>query len=61
MVREKAKRLIDRCPHVDKPYYAKGMCNRCYHLFGRPNISQCVHAEPRMNFAKNLCYECYQQ
>lgn len=28
------KRLkhVTNCPHYDKPHYAKGMCNYCYHM-----------------------------
>lgn len=31
----KNKRIISRCPHTSQKYYAKGMCKKCYHNFGR--------------------------
>ena len=55
------KYIIDKCPHTTRKYYAKGMCNHCYHHFGRPNLAtKCIHKD-RMNFAKNMCLGCYQK
>ena len=42
--KQRAKRIIDKCAHVDRPYYAKGMCNHCYHAYGRTSLaSNCPH------------------
>ena len=57
---EEAKFVIDRCPHTERKYYAKGMCTNCYHNSGRPNkATNCIH-KYSMNFAKGLCQSCYQ-
>ena len=56
-----AKYKIDQCPHVNRPYYAKGRCKQCYSHHGRPNLaSACVH-KTRVSFAKKMCLPCYQQ
>jgi len=42
-------------------HYAKGMCNHCYHLFGRKNAglaTNCEHKD-RNNYCKGLCMNCY--
>ncbi len=42
MVKEVNKnkdKLINKCEHKDKPYYAKGYCVSCYHAKGRTNLS----------------------
>jgi hypothetical protein len=26
---------ILKCPHLNQKHYAKGMCNHCYHKYGR--------------------------
>jgi len=26
---------VNMCGHVDKPHYAKNLCNKCYHKYGR--------------------------
>lgn len=51
--------VINRCPHVSRKYYAKGMCNLCYLSFGRSSLStKCAHPT-RMNYALKMCLECY--
>ena len=40
-------------------HYAKGMCNRCYHIYGRKKLAtQCEHRD-KMDYAKGLCQKCY--
>ena len=53
------RKAITRCPHTEQVHYAKGMCNHCYHLYGRLKMAdQCEHTD-RMNYAKGLCQSCY--
>ncbi|CAG9333772.1 unnamed protein product [Blepharisma stoltei] len=35
--KKKHKKLmrVTACPHVNKKHYARGMCNMCYHRYGR--------------------------
>ena len=57
--KDSQKYVINKCPHVDKKFYAKGMCNHCYHHYGRPfTATKCIHKD-RMSFAKGLCLQCY--
>ena len=51
--------LINRCPHLSRKYYAKGMCNLCYLSFGRVSLSTACAHPTRMNYALNMCLECY--
>ena len=56
--RKKGK--ITNCPHTDLPVYAMGMCNHCYHKYGRNNLAtECKHAGVRLNYAKGKCQNCY--
>ena len=53
------KRENTRCPHKDAKHYAKGMCNHCYHLYGRSSLAtKCEHKD-RMVYAKGQCQNCY--
>lgn len=46
---------ITRCQHTSLRHYAKGMCNHCYHLYGRHKLATaCPHTD-KMNYAKNMC------
>jgi hypothetical protein len=50
---------IFRCPHTSLKHYAKGMCNHCYHNFGRTSLAtNCTHKD-RFTYAKGLCQPCY--
>ena len=50
---------IHNCPHTTKKHFAKGMCNHCYHRFGRQGYAtNCKHSE-RMSYAKGKCQNCY--
>jgi hypothetical protein len=50
---------ITNCPHKHLKHFAKGMCNHCYHRFGRGgNATNCVHTD-RRNYAKGMCQNCY--
>ena len=57
--RARKKREITRCPHTHMQHYAKGMCNHCYHVYGRNGkATKCEHTD-RNNYAKGLCQNCY--
>ena len=52
-------RKITNCHHKDRKHYAKGMCNYCYHKYGRSNkASACLHTD-KVVYAKGLCHLCY--
>jgi hypothetical protein len=51
--------IVDRCPHVNLKHYAKGMCNHCYHKYGRDKLAEiCGHSD-RPAYAKGKCQKCY--
>ena len=57
--RIRKKHVITRCPHTEQDHYAKGMCNHCYHLYGRSTLAtKCPHTE-KLTYAKGLCQNCY--
>ena len=46
---------VDKCPHLDRPHYSKGMCIKCYKKFGRTKLAtKCEHTE-RSQYAKGQC------
>ena len=50
---------VTNCEHKDRKYYAKGMCNHCYHAYGRTKkATACKHPD-RMAYALNKCMSCY--
>ena len=54
------KGMITNCQHTDLPVYAMGMCNHCYHKYGRNNYAtECKHAGERLAYAKGKCQNCY--
>jgi len=55
----KTKRIISKCPHTSLKYYAKGMCKKCYHSFGREKKAYvCGHSNKPL-YAKGFCKQCY--
>ena len=53
------RQTITRCPHVNSKHYARGMCNHCYHMYGRSKLAtKCEHAY-RLIYAKGMCQNCY--
>ena len=55
----RSKKTVTRCPHTEMKHYAKGMCNHCYHLYGRSSLAtKCPHKE-KMIYAKGMCQNCY--
>ena len=61
--------VILNCPHRNAKHYAKvtlllfmdlqGMCNHCYHKYGRnSNATSCRHTD-RLVYAKGKCQNCY--
>ena len=52
---------ITNCKHTDAQHYTKGMCNHCYHQYGRKaagNATKCPHTD-RINYCKGMCMNCY--
>mmetsp|Transcript_66624 Transcript_66624/g.77318 ORF Transcript_66624/g.77318 Transcript_66624/m.77318 type:complete len:235 (+) Transcript_66624:44-748(+) len=54
---KKIKKKRNTCGHHDKKHYAKGMCNGCYHKYGR--ISKPTLCDHELLYAKGLCQKCY--
>jgi len=51
--------IITKCPHTNLKHFAKGMCNHCYHRYGRKSmVTSCEHRD-RRNYAKGKCQNCY--
>lgn len=49
------------CVHPNRPMYAKGKCNYCYHKFSRNSpATECPHTE-KFAYCRNRCMACYQQ
>ena len=47
---------VTNCEHTDLPVYAMGMCNHCYHKYGRSRTAtDCPHAGQRLVYAKGKC------
>ena len=56
--RKKGK--VTACPHKNSALYAMGMCNHCYHKYGRKGMAtDCIHANERPMYAKGKCQSCY--
>ena len=54
------KGVVTNCQHTDLPLYALGMCNHCYHKYGRTGLAtDCNHAGQRKVYAKGKCQSCY--
>ena len=54
------KGMVTNCEHTDLPVYAMGMCNHCYHKYGRSRTAtDCPHAGQRLVYAKGKCQNCY--
>jgi C4-type Zn-finger protein len=50
---------VIKCPHKNQKHYAKGMCNHCYHKYGRNSYADaCPHTD-RLVYAKGKCQNCY--
>ena len=56
--RKKGK--VTKCAHTNLPLYAMGMCNHCYHKYGRNALAtECAHAGVKPVYAKGKCQSCY--
>lgn len=54
-----SKREITKCSHVERVFYAKGMCKNCYHAMGREKKTDaCPHVD-RPKYAHGVCKNCY--
>jgi hypothetical protein len=54
---EKTKKvkINTRCPHKEMKHYAKGMCNHCYHVYGRKKMAySCPHTD-LLVYARGMC------
>ena len=50
---------MTNCKHLDRKHYARGMCNYCYHVYGRDKMAtNCPH-QTDFNYAKGMCHSCY--
>ena len=55
----KAPVTVTKCRHVEAKHYARGMCNSCYHSYGRSNrATNCEHTHKQV-YARGLCQQCY--
>ncbi|KAM3140525.1 hypothetical protein pb186bvf_007337 [Paramecium bursaria] len=54
---KKISKRVNECGHSDKEHYAKGMCNNCYHKFGR-NKKPWICGHEKL-YAQGLCQNCY--
>lgn len=50
-------RHVNKCGHPERKHYAKGLCNYCYHKFGRTGKPK--YCEHDVVYAKGLCQKCY--
>lgn len=58
--KEKRKpKQVYACPHTDKPFYAKGFCQACYHSHGRTKLANNCDHRDKPNHALGLCKNCY--
>ena len=53
--RPKPSQKIDRCPHTEAKYYAKGMCSKCYLSYGRNRLATACPHKDRMFYALSMC------
>ena len=50
---------VTKCRHKTAKHYARGMCNSCYHSYGRTvRASKCEHTDKQV-YARGLCQQCY--
>ena len=50
---------VTKCRHTTAKHYARGMCNSCYHSYGRTvRASNCEHTDKQV-YARGLCQQCY--
>ena len=54
---QRKKKEITNCEHVDRDFYAKGMCKNCYHKKGRTKPASCC--PDKKMYSLNLCQNCY--
>lgn len=50
---------VSACPHTDRKHYAKEMCSRCYHKYGREKLAWACSHKHRHHYAKGRCQTCY--
>lgn len=55
----KSKRIISKWPHTCLRYYAKGMCKKCYHSYGREKKANIWPHPDKPLYAKGYCKHCY--
>ena len=60
VVRQKYRGTCTDCPHPERKHYAKGMCNYCYHTYGRTKLATACKHFDRKSYAKSMCHSCYQ-
>lgn len=55
----KTRRIISKWPHTSMKYYAKGMCKRWYHNFGREKKAFVWGHTEKPLYAKGYCKQWY--
>ena len=57
--RGRKTKVVTNCKHTAAKHYAKGMCNYCYHVYGRKKYAtKCIHKEALV-YARDRCHKCY--
>jgi hypothetical protein len=57
--RRSKPRAVTNCEHKDARHYAKGMCNHCYHRYGRSRVPTLCQHYNMSYYAKGYCLNCY--
>ena len=53
------RKVVTNCKHTEAKHYAKGMCNYCYHVYGRKKYAtKCIHKDALV-YARDRCHKCY--
>mmetsp|Transcript_21120 Transcript_21120/g.24495 ORF Transcript_21120/g.24495 Transcript_21120/m.24495 type:complete len:282 (+) Transcript_21120:58-903(+) len=56
-IKKANEKAVNTCGHPERKHYAKGLCNNCYHKFGR--VGKPELCEHDIIYAKGLCQKCY--
>ena len=52
---QRKRRQIYRCPHTDKPHYAKNMCHNCYHRMGKSKLAYACGHPNKAHYSSGMC------
>ena len=59
IVKPNTTMVINKCSHIYREYYAKGLCKKCYHQFGRSKLATACPHKNKPSQAMNMCVACY--